>query len=287
MAYFFMVSINAISSKQIISQPCSNLARYSTPIVRIKGYFKPSQNLLLYYRTNLHFLSQMIKRKLSEADWFLIVANLLPVYGVWFQNWNAKEVFLVYCLETIIIGFFTLVKLGIVTAIRKSDWWESNGSKTMMSGLFFMLFFIAHYGLFVGVQTSIFFSFTSVAKEGGPSNIVQFLLHPNKYLGTEGWLLICAFVFSYGYENLIGFILNNEYRAKSFARIMFEPYMRIFVQQFTVILGSFVLMFGADKIFILVFAIAKIFFTVVVNYEAALANANTKSNYQESNNSHS
>jgi hypothetical protein len=48
----------------------------------------------------------MIKRKLTEADWFLILINLLPVYGVWFEGWSAKEVFLVHCLETIIIGLF-------------------------------------------------------------------------------------------------------------------------------------------------------------------------------------
>jgi len=212
----------------------------------------------------------MIKRKLTEADWFLIIANLLPVYGVWFEGWNAKQIFLVYCLETIIIGFFTLVKLGVVTAIRKKDWWENNGSKTMMPGLFFMLFFIAHYGLFVGVQTSLFFSIASINRNGGPLNIIEFLIHPNKYLGTQGWLLLSAFVFSYGYENLIGFILNNEYRIKSFARIMFEPYLRIFVQQFTVLLGLFVLLFHADKIFMVVFAAVRIFFTVFVNYEAAL-----------------
>lgn len=212
----------------------------------------------------------MIKRKLTEADWFLIVANLLPIYGVWFQGWNAKEVFLVYCLETVIIGIFTLVKLGIATAVRKRDWWENNGSKTMMSGLFFMLFFLLHYGLFVGVQTTIFFNVVSIQKSGGPSNILQFLLHPGKYLGSEGWLLLSAFVFGYGYENLVGFILNNEYRVKSFGRIMFEPYMRIFVQQFTVILGGFFLGFGADKVFIVVFAAAKIFFTVLVDFKGIL-----------------
>jgi hypothetical protein len=230
----------------------------------------------------------MIKRKLTEADWFLILINLLPVYGVWFEGWSAMEVFLVYCIETIIIGFFTLTKLGIATAIRKKDWWENNGSKTMVSGLFFMLFFLVHYGLFVGVQTSIFFGVISMHDDSAPSNIIEFMLHPNKYLGSEGWLLLCAFVFGYGYENLMHFIINNDYRTKSFARIMFEPYMRIFVQQFTVILGSFVLMFNADKIFILIFAAVKILFTVLVNYEDALNKVGRrKTLYKESNNSHS
>ena len=52
--------------------------------------------------------NEVIKKKLTQSDWLLIAANLVPVYGVWFQNWSAKEVFIVYCFETIIIGFFTL-----------------------------------------------------------------------------------------------------------------------------------------------------------------------------------
>ena len=55
--------------------------------------------------------NNVLKRKLTQSDWILIIANLFPVYGVWFHQWNAKEVFLVYCLETIIIGFFALLKM--------------------------------------------------------------------------------------------------------------------------------------------------------------------------------
>ena len=52
--------------------------------------------------------------------------------------------------------------------------------------------------------------------------------------------------------------------------LMFQPYGRIFIQQVTVILGSMFLIFGAGKIFILVFAAIKMFFEVFVNYDAIL-----------------
>jgi hypothetical protein len=52
--------------------------------------------------------------------------------------------------------------------------------------------------------------------------------------------------------------------------LMFQPYLRIFVQQITVLLGSMFLVFGAGKIFILVFAMVKIFFELYVNYEGLL-----------------
>jgi hypothetical protein len=60
------------------------------------------------------------------------------------------------------------------------------------------------------VQTSIFFGVTSVHGGFWPSNILEFVLNTNKYLGSEGWLLLFAFVFGYGYENLMHFIMNND-----------------------------------------------------------------------------
>jgi hypothetical protein len=52
--------------------------------------------------------------------------------------------------------------------------------------------------------------------------------------------------------------------------VMFQPYIRIFIQQVTVILGSMFLTFGAGKIFILIFAAIKIFFEVFLNYEGVV-----------------
>lgn len=223
-------------------------------------------------------ISGIIKRKLTEADWFLVIANFVPVYGVWFENWNAREIFLVYCMETIIIGFFTLVKLAIATVIRKKDWWHNQGKKTLIHGIFFMFFFLLHYGLFVWIQMSLFLNFTSINNHINPTAF-QILFHPFAYLGSDAWLMLSIFVFGYGYENLSRFILDNEYRTKPFMRIMFEPYIRIFVQQFTVILGGIILVFGGGKLFIFLFAWVKIFFTVFVDYELALRKASQKKDF--------
>ena len=82
------------------------------------------------------------KKKLTQGDWSLIIANLIPVIGVWFFNWSAKEVFLVYCLETIIIGLFTLLKLLITgLLVRPKDVWQNQEAVSKQPFWFFMLFF--------------------------------------------------------------------------------------------------------------------------------------------------
>jgi hypothetical protein len=52
----------------------------------------------------------MFKRTIHPSEYFLIAANILPVIGVLAWGWSPIEVFIVYCLETIIIGILTLVK---------------------------------------------------------------------------------------------------------------------------------------------------------------------------------
>jgi Family of unknown function (DUF6498) len=60
----------------------------------------------------------MLKRKLRRGDIFLIIANLLPVYGVAFLGWSAVDAFIVYALETLIIGVITVLKILLVTTVR-------------------------------------------------------------------------------------------------------------------------------------------------------------------------
>src|SRR5215212_3074113 len=190
----------------------------------------------------------MLKRSFSQADIFLIVANMLPVYGVWFEAWNAKEVFMVYCMETVIVGLFTLLKMGIVTAVKKWDWWENDGSRTKVHGVFHMLFFLVHYGFFVAIQMFMF-SKTTIFDSSKDFGFLNFLFNVPGNFNKSSWIMMGSFVIGYGYKNLTEFILTDEYKTASLSNIMFEPYIRIFIQQFTVIVGSFVLLFGASNIF--------------------------------------
>ena len=215
----------------------------------------------------------MFKRKLTIPDFLLILVNLIPLYGVWFEGWDAKEIFIVYCLETVIIGIINVVKMACITIfVRKKDVWESNGN-TMQSGWFFIFFFIIHYGFFVFVQTQIFFGVSRMIPDG--SMIMNYAKIP-ELLGHDGKLMLLIFIAYYTVQSIFDFFSSGAYKTVSLGRQMFEPYMRIFVQQFVVILGSMFLTFGAGKIFILIFIIAKIFFELFVHFDRYLAVAEKK-----------
>lgn len=210
-------------------------------------------------------IRDLIKRKLTKGDIFIIIANLIPVYGVWFEDWSATEAFIVYALETLIIGLLTVLKLLIATFVKGKDNWYNNGSSTMVSGFFFIFFFIIHFGLFALVQTTIFSQAANITPKG--SGMMHFFFHWPSYINEEIGIMLAGFVVSYLFNNFLPFVVNADYRRKSMMLLMFEPYGRIFIQQFTVILGSMFLSFGFGKGFILVFALAKLFFDLYVNFE--------------------
>ncbi len=209
----------------------------------------------------------MFKRKLTESDWLLLAANLAPIAGVLFAGWDPYQVFLAYCLETIIIGLFTFIKLGIATYFRRNDP-GTGGSETAKTGLFLMFFFLLHYGIFVAIQTTLFLEAAHFGQASSPG-ILDILSRPGQYLGNEAWLLIVLFALAYAYQNIAAYIRDQDHLNKPVFAIMFEPYSRIFVQQFTVVLGALVISLGGGLIFILLFAAVKAYFTIFFSLDVS------------------
>lgn len=209
-----------------------------------------------------------IKRSLQPSDYYLLVLNLIPVVGVWLLNWSAQEVFLVYCLESVIIGLYNIVRLSMAAAVRKKDVWnDQSGNESQVGGWFFPVFFFVHYGFFIAIQLSIFLSVSGLEQSMGIENAWDFVIHLPRYLSINSQLLLLAFVVSHGLIVVKDFVLTGAYKTAPMGALMFEPYGRIFVQQFTVIAGGLFLSFGAGKIFITLFAAVKLFFDIVVDYD--------------------
>lgn len=218
---------------------------------------------------NFQEFQTMLKRKLTRPDIYLIVANLLPVYGVWVLGWNAIEVFIVYVMETLIVGMLTVLKLAIasLSGNNSTDWYVGD-KKLKQPGILFILFFIVHYGIFAAVQTSIFSESANINPPG--SGLLYFFFHWYHFINKDIAIMLCGFIVSWLARSFIPFIVNRECKTASMMRLMFEPYGRIFVQQLTVLLGSMFLVLGGGKVFVLIFALVKIFVEVYINYDSIL-----------------
>jgi hypothetical protein len=218
--------------------------------------------------------NKIIKKKFTATDALIVAVNLIPLIGVWFLGWDAKEMFLVYCLETVIVGFYTILQLLLVTHVKKRGVFNTQ-TGAVASGYFFVFFFILHYGFFIFVQLNIFLSVLKIPELGNFGAAFEFLFHFPKYLSNDALLVLFSFILSYGAMVASRFVISGKYKTARLGIVMFSPYPRIIVQQIVVILGTFVLLFGAgaSKVFMLIFVLVKIFFEIIIDYDRVIEEA--------------
>ncbi|HWB26363.1 MAG TPA: DUF6498-containing protein [Chitinophagaceae bacterium] len=217
-------------------------------------------------------MKQFLKRRLTYSDIFLILVNLVPVVGVWYNQWDAPGVFIVYCLESVIAGLYNIIMMFITTLVKKKDVWQNGSATAIVSGYGFIAFFVVHYGFFVWLQMGIFLGISGYMNYSfGPSNVFDFFVHLLQNIPLQLQWLLLLFIVSYGLMVLKTFILTGIYKTASLGVLMFAPYARVFVQQFCVIIGGIFLQFGAGRYFILVFAVVKIFFDTILDYEKIIS----------------
>ncbi len=175
----------------------------------------------------------------------IIVMNLIPLYGVLFLGWNAHELILAYFLETIIVVLFHAVRLWYVhfrwgslpktEALRLKYKPEDGG--TQMPASWLPIFLLVFCGIFIFVQSMILGGF---AEKAFPDGIITAMYRAA--MGNLTWVLV-----SFSMMQVIVFVrevMTNKYAGIPAEEIVLQPLRRIFVQQLTVILGGFVVLFG-------------------------------------------
>lgn len=168
----------------------------------------------------------------------LVLANLIPVFGVLYLDWDVASIVVLYWIENLVVGGYTLLKMLI-----------SSGTGALPH----MLFFCIHYGLFCAIHGLAILELTRFAGEltelpaqggwPGPLVLIQMftgLLRQVINAAPEELLWACiALLLSHGVSLLLLFIGQQEYRHTSTKKLMRAPYTRIAVLQVTVIAGGF------------------------------------------------
>lgn len=185
----------------------------------------------------------------------LIIANLLPLYGVYYLGWSISQIVILYWFENVIIGFYNVLKMLYNT---KQDIGEVlvngkpvQGSLTAVKA-FMIPFFIMHYGLFTfvhGVFIFIFFVFSIEQGDIAGSRDIG-------YLFLNGLMIFISHGISF-FTNYIG---NDEKSRTDISTLMFSPYLRIVAMQLVVIFGGMIYMnTGRNDVSLYILIIFKIF----------------------------
>lgn len=150
---------------------------------------------------------------------------------------SATEFVIVYALETIIIGIFHAIKMLTITFLSE-DMKNDKGK-----GIGLTLFFLVHYGFFIFIQTTFFFVFLSTGDDRitdslGVSNFLT-VLQIEAIQVALGLMII-----TYALKFWFNFYKNERYKNVDIGLYMFQPYLRIFIQQFVAIIPGFFIIFG-------------------------------------------
>jgi len=173
---------------------------------------------------------------------FLVLTNMLPIYGVLVLGWDAFNIVLLYWAENLIIGFYNVLKM----AFAKVEPPIANIGK-----LFTIPFFIIHYGAFVAVHGFIIFA---IFGKGGPSPdmhhpwpcfliflqlLIGVICHCWKTITTDMKYVLVTLFISHGVSFVHNYLMAGEYRTIKSNDLMGQPYSRILVMHFAILIGAF------------------------------------------------
>lgn len=167
---------------------------------------------------------------------------------------EAYSVLFGYFLETIFIGVFNIVKM-----YYSYKFYDKKNSIVAS-----ILFFIVHYGGFIAIQSIFLFAIFSTGNNSfikEPFNIIE---NFRIVLNLEGMPIILTLLIGTQFMKFFfDFLIPRKYEKFKVKEIMFKPYFRIIIQQFTVIIASFFMVFPTASILA---AMLLIFLRFVVDF---------------------
>jgi hypothetical protein len=186
--------------------------------------------------------------KQADNNYFwliIIIANLMPLLGVFFWAWTVFSIVILFWLESIIIGFFNILKM--IFAQNEKLQIDNKIQSSGCAKLFLIPFFTVHYGMFMLVQGIFIFIFWGKDLKTEPD--IVFNLHLQ--LGRFFWWSFIILIISHLASFLFRYIYNGEYKKYALSQLMFAPYSRVFIQQFVIIGGAFLLqIFPTNLVFL-------------------------------------
>jgi len=197
----------------------------------------------------------MLENLKKKSALFLIFSNLIPLYGIFFQNWDAFWIVLLYWTENLIIGFFNVLRMIFV---RVSNPIENLGKLLMIP------FFIFHYGAFCGGHGLFIMALFRKDPEGlfdKPTwpfffvfiellvNVIKKVL---EIFPQEMIIPFIALFLSHGFSFVYNFFIKEEFKNTNSKDLMGKPYTRIVVLHIAIIAGAFPVMYFGSPVYLLV-----------------------------------
>jgi hypothetical protein len=147
----------------------------------------------------------------------LLLSNIPALIGLLFYGWEIKEGVILYWLETMVIGLFSILKTSIAKiAPEITDWLSKYGKAALFIYKTFITLMIAIlvgvYALVTGAAVGFMMFLIDYGCHELPDGITP-LEYLYSQISTQNiWLALKIIILSHVVSFLINFIINKEYR---------------------------------------------------------------------------
>ncbi len=177
----------------------------------------------------------------------LIVANVIPLFGVLFLGWSVWNILVIYWLENGIVGVINVLKMTRAEGTAAPGTGQSflvNGRPVNSVARFALIpFFVMHYGIFWFVHGIFVLTLPMFMSLGSEPVGPGMDLDPGSVA-----LAAVALAISHGLSFWWNYLVGGEYRRATAGGLMFAPYRRLIALHLTIIFGAMAVMFTGTPV---------------------------------------
>jgi hypothetical protein len=163
------------------------------------------------------------------SAWVLVAANLVPLAGVLFWDWDVFPLLVLFWMENVLLGVLNVLKMLLADPADLALW---------AGKLFMAPFFCFHYGMFTAVHGVFVFAFFGARRyDARGLDVIEPALGAARDYGL--WLPAGVLLASHGFSFLWNYLYRGEFRRAKLAELMAQPYGRVVVLHLTILFGGF------------------------------------------------
>jgi len=201
----------------------------------------------------------------------LVLANLLPLAGIFLFGWDVGIIVFLYWTENVVVGTLAILKIALVRV---------DAPVKHVGKPFVIAFFCLHYGVFCaghGLFVRSFFDFPSSIEQLLPRFVgVESVFLPvlagrllsslaSGVSGIIGWSMIALLV-SHSVSFLLNFVWHGEAQVLTIKQVMLAPYLRMAALHVALIAGGIAISrAGSPAPLLVVLVLAKIGLDIVLH----------------------
>jgi len=184
------------------------------------------------------------------TDWstsVLIFSNIITIIFAIIENWDIYTIMLIYWFQSVIIGFFTVIKIINLKNISSVGFAPGlvNHSDIKATKRLAIIIFVLYYGMFHAAYL-FFLGFDYLFFQGSNLIILNF------------FIILSILIFFL--NHLFSFYYNKEKDANKkqhIGKVVMFPFIRIIPMHLTIIFGLGFIWFGMPQITLVIFLILK------------------------------